>query len=342
MPSLRAGGAEGVIVRLANGLAEKAFIVQIALTKWNEIQYSLNESINISYIGIENASAIQQIRFIRSMMKQNSSQIVISFITMQNLYTILAAWGVKSKIILSERNDPSKTVRNKILKWLRDILYLRADNIVFQTQDAQNYFKKSIRDKGVVIGNPLSKDMPPRHEGVREKRLVTVARLEPQKNIPMLLDVCKNVIAKHPDFKLEIYGVGNLEQELKEYSESIGIAESVTFMGYVDNIPEKIRTATAFLLTSDYEGISNAMLEALAVGLPCICTDCPIGGARTYIQSMQNGILVPVRDKDKFTEAVLKIIEDKDLQENLGNKASAITDKLSIDKILEKWISLFE
>ena len=145
---------------------------------------------------------------------------------------------------------------------------------------------------------------------------------------------------KHPEYHLEIYGVGSLEQELKQYAYGLEIASKTVFKGYQNKVPEKIRKATAFLLTSDYEGISNAMLEALAVGVPCICTDCPIGGAKTYICSMENGILVSPGDTITFTEAVLKVIEDEQLQKTLSENAIQIIDQLSQDRILKKWVEL--
>lgn len=111
-------------------------------------------------------------------------------------------------------------------------------------------------------------------------------------------------------------------------------------MGYQNEIPEKIRSASVFVLASDYEGISNAMLEAMAVGLPCVCTDCPIGGAKTYIRDMENGMLVPVRNKDKMTEAILSIIMNPELGEKLGNNAVNIRDKLSLEKIIGQWEEL--
>lgn len=340
MPSLQAGGAERVIAHLANGLINKQFKVTIALTRRNDIQYPLKPNVDVCFIGKRDLSPLRQIFFIRKMMKSDREQTVISFLSMQSLYTLIASFGLRNKVIVSVRNDPSKSLRSKPLIWLRNILYPHADKIVFQTEDARNYFKENIRKNGVLIANPLPDDIPSRNEGIREKRLVTVARLEKQKNIPMLLEVCRNIFEKYPDYHLELYGVGELEAQLKQYTKDIGIEAKVDFKGHQERIPEKIKTATAFLLTSDYEGISNAMLEALAVGLPCICTDCPVGGARMYIRPMENGILVPVGDVDGFTEAVMKVLGDEDLQNKLGREAAKIVTELSLDKILEQWIQI--
>lgn len=340
IPSLRAGGAERVIVHLSEGFVQKGFDVTIAMTKWNEIHYTVDPKVDIQFLENDTAHPIQQIKYIRRLIREDRTRVVISFITMQNLYTFIAAMGLKNRIIVSERNDPSKTVPNKFIKWLRDILYLRADAIVFQTEDAKRYFRQSICRKGVVIGNPVSQLMPKQFSGIRDKRLVTVARLEPQKNITLLLDVSKVIFENYPEYSLEIYGVGNLEKELKKYAENIGISKKVHFMGYQNEIPEKIRSASVFVLASDYEGISNAMLEAMAVGLPCVCTDCPIGGAKTYIRDMENGMLVPVRNKDKMTEAILSIIMNPELGEKLGNNAVNIRDKLSLEKIIGQWEEL--
>ena len=98
---------------------------------------------------------------------------------------------------------------------------------------------------------------------------------------------------------------------------------------------------TAYVSSSDYEGMSNSMLEALAMGIPSICTDCPIGGARTVIENGVNGILTPVGEQAPLTEAMLKIIEDEAFRNLLGNNAYAIRDKLNINDIADQWIQLF-
>lgn len=342
MPSLIGGGAEHVVVHLANGLVQKNYKVTVALTKSSEIYYSLDPQIEVHYVEINNATPIQQIKFIREEIYKVRPQTVISFLAVTNMYTLLATVGFKIKVIVSERNDPRKTIKNNLSwKCLRGILYLRASTIVFQTKEAMGVFNSAIRRKGVIIPNPLPDKIPARYTGSREKRLVTVARLAREKNIPMLLRACRKVFEQYPEYILEIYGEGGLEHDLKRYAKELGIASHVLFKGFVNNIPEKIRTATAFLLTSDYEGISNAMLEAMATGLPCICTDCPIGGARKYINSMKNGILVPVGDEKAVEDAVLKVIGNESLQESLSREAVRIREELHVDRILSQWIELF-
>lgn len=343
-PSLRAGGAEKVISILANGFYKRGYGSTIMITKWNEIQCKVDPGVSIIVNKNISTSFVSQILAIRKELEQGEYECVISFLTMQNLYTLLANIFIGQKIIVSERNDPKITAKgDPFIGFLRKVLYKKAYKIVFQTNDAAAYFEPTIREKGVVIGNPIDDEkMPERYRGERDKRIVTVARLERQKNIPLLLEAFRNVHEKHRDHRLEIYGTGALEDDLKNYARELHIAEMVDFCGKKDNIPERIASASMFVLSSDHEGISNAMLEAMAVGLPVICTDCPVGGARTYISDHINGLLTEVGDVDGLTKAMNYVIEDPVDAERMGAEAIKIRNVSSVSTIIDKWESCIQ
>ena len=100
---------------------------------------------------------------------------------------------------------------------------------------------------------------------------------------------------------------------------------------------EKMKSAVIYVSSSNYEGISNAMLEALAIGVPVICTDCPAGGARTYIQDGINGYLVPVGDEDALCEKLNELYRDKKIQDRFSEGSKRIRSDLSMEKIGAKW-----
>ena len=340
VPELRGGGAERVLVTLANGLSRKRYKVTMLLTKGDIIDYEICQSVVvIKNTGSRNA--IGQIEFIRSQLKRNKPATIISFFSFQNLYTLLASIRLKNRIIVSERNDPSKTLYNKrYLEPIRNFLYRRASAIVFQTKDAQEYFPAYIADKGIIIGNPLRHDLPEPYSREREKRLVAVSRLNKQKNLTMMLDAFEIVHAKHPEYVLELYGQGEEKEEIENYAQKKHLEESVVLKGFCKDVLSRIVKATAFLSSSDYEGVSNSMLEAMAVGLPCICTDCPCGGAKMYINSYDNGILVPVGDSKEMSAAIELVIEDRCLQEKLSQNAVKIKEILNDEIIVDQWKKL--
>ena len=197
-------------------------------------------------------------------------------------------------------------------------------------------FPEKLRKKTVVIPNPVSADMPEPFSGERKKRVVSVARLQPQKNHKLLIDAFANFVKKFPDYELHIFGVGELEAELRRQSERHEIASKVVFRGFSSNVKEDIWDSAMFVLSSDYEGISNSMIEALAMGVPVIATDCPVGGARSYIKNNVNGILTPVGDKDALAAAMVKVAENPMLSKKLSQNGVKIKEGYSLSRIADK------
>ena len=219
-------------------------------------------------------------------------------------------------------------------------MYSKADNIVFQTNDAKNYFSKKIQAKSVVIPNPIKSNLPYWNKENFNKEIITACRMTAQKNLKMLLDSFNIFSKKNGEYILSIYGEGEELNSLVSYAKEIGINDKVFFRGYCIDVHNKIKDSAIFVMTSDYEGISNAMLEALAIGIPTICTDCPIGGARQFIKDGVNGFLVPVRDYKMFSEKMDYLVNDKELMLSFYSNAIKIRDELEVKKILSRWEEL--
>ena len=151
--------------------------------------------------------------------------------------------------------------------------------------------------------------------------------------IKAFADVSKNF----PDYKLVIYGDGSRKDEYIKLAESLGVAEKVSFPGYVTDIGGKIADASLFVLSSDYEGMPNALMEAMALGLPCISTDCPCGGPRFLIKDGVNGLLVPVGDREALGEAMRKILDSPFFALSCASNAQDICKTLAPDKIYGEW-----
>ena len=200
--------------------------------------------------------------------------------------------------------------------------------------------KKSIQKKGIIIPNPINGNLPERYFGERKKEIVTSCRLHPQKNLKMMIDAFKLLADSYPEYKLIIYGQGVLEDELRKYISLLNLNNKVFLPGFEKNVMKKIVDSKMFVSSSDYEGISNSMLEAMGMGLPVVVTDCPIGGARMMITNNQNGILVPVGDTLALYNGMKKIIEDDEFAELLSNNAYKIRELYPLEKIAKKWIDI--
>lgn len=339
VPSLKSGGAERVIVTLANYLSQN-FLVEIWLLIDSQIGYSISKNVFVdtSYT-VVCKGGISRLVWLVNKLKKDKETVVISFMTKLNLYAILAAKIAGVSVIVSERNDPSKTISSKY-NGIRDLLYRHADKIVFQTDGAMRFFSKRVQKKGCIILNPLRRDVPEVYDGVRKHTIVTISRLHPQKNLKLLIDAFGIFGINHTDYLLMIYGEGPMEQELRKYTIEKGLTDKVIFAGVDENVLQKIRDAAMFVITSNFEGLSNALLEAMSIGLPCISTDSPPGGARMIIHDGENGVLVPVGDIDELVKSMNRIALDTEFADSIGKKASNIRGEISEEVVCEQWENL--
>ena len=254
-----------------------------------------------------------------------------------NALLTLAMFGKRIPLILSERNDPARFPTSRIERLLRFLSYCLCGGLVFQTHEAQSYFTDIITRKSIVIINPLTSDLPPRFEGVRERKIVNCCRLAPQKNLDLLIEAFADIAGEFQDISLEIYGEGPERVRLEKKILDMKLKNRIHLPGYSNDIFTKIQKATMFVSSSDYEGISNSMLEAMAIGVPTICTDCPAGGAREVIQNGENGILVPTRDKNAMAAAMRKLLKEPDLLKQMSKNGCKLREDICVTVIAEKW-----
>ena len=338
------GGAERVFSGLANYWVNKGIKVTIVQTRTflGDIEYRINEKIYIENIVFSkgNFRRIKQIKDFVRLMRDKPNAVIIGFLPQTVLLTGLASIFLKNKLILSERNDPERSPGNKLLRIGRDLMFEFGDKFVFQTEQAKEHFSKRIQKNGFVIPNPINPNLPEPFIGVRKKTIIAAARLEKQKNLPMLIQAFALFHEQFPDYSLEIYGRGPLENEFNNLIQEKGIQDSARLMGFSDDIYSKMRDCAMYVSSSDYEGISNSMIEALGLGLPTICTDCPCGGARETITDGVNGLLVPVGDIQALYEAMCLIAENPEFAETLSRNAVRIREDLSVDKIADQWLKV--
>lgn len=347
--SLSNGGAERVMSMLANEFVLRGYEVDMLIqnseapetykldSRVSKIKYDSNGCRGVRYV-------LGWMKLIRGKQKKRKYNAVISFMMANNVLTLTAGIGLGQKIIVSERCNPNNVDDyGRVFKIGEQILYPFAHTIVFQTDEVMNFYKKSIRKKGIVIPNPVNPDLPEKYpDEMREKIIVSAGRLSRQKNYPMLLKAFAKFNSQRPEYRLLIYGKGELFDELELLSKTLKIDGDVQFAGYVNDVDEHIQKAAMFVMSSDYEGISNTMIEALSMGVPTVCTDCPVGGARLMIKNGVNGLLVPVGDVDALADAMLKIANDSDYAARLGREALKINEEYSIKAIADKWESIIQ
>lgn len=256
--------------------------------------------------------------------------------------------GTKAKIVYAERNAPErelpqdKSERERIIRILS-----KADGAVLQTKTELDFYNGRLKN-AIVINNPVKANLPEPFDGERRKTVVNFCRISKQKNLPLLINAFIEFHKTYSDYTLEIYGntVENHEDELKE--EYINLISSLNAEEYIKILPPRgdvhsvVRDCALFVSSSDFEGLSNSMIEAMAVGLPCICTDCLGGGAREVITDGENGLLVPVNDTEALAHAMCRMVEDKALAEKCSKNAAKTREKLSAEAISDKWLEFIE
>lgn len=347
--SLQQGGAERVVSNLTNRFAKEGYEVVIATEWYGTDEFALDQKVRRVHVGLtkedENRSRIskmlRRIWYLRRFMKKEKPDVVVAF-TRGVLYRALAAGiGTGIPVVISVRTDPVGHYDKKADKLRIPLLFPHAAGCVFQTEGAKAFFAPYLQENSRIILNPLN----PKYVGVpepavRTKDVVQSGRLVDFKNQPMLIRAFLKVHEKHPDYTLKIYGPDS-KDGTKEILESIihenHAEDFVKLMGGSNTLEKDLADAALYAFSSDWEGLPNALMEAMALGLPVVSTDCPCGGPKTLIEDGVNGLLVPIMDEKAMTDGILRLIEDRELAERLGREARKISERANEDAVFEQW-----
>ena len=342
--SLGGGGAERVISVLASNLCNLYEVSIILLIHNNFIAYDIDPKVHIHQLNKYSNKIHQLFKTpldLSRKMNDVNADLYISFCTMENVMSLLANKKVKKKLIICERNSPKTERINQIFKILRKVLYHKANGYIFQTNDAKKYYSKNIQKRSYIIPNPVKDNLPDAIYNPT-KKICSVGRLFEQKNYPLLITSFSQFLKIYPDYYLEIYGKGDDEVKLKKLVSDLNISPKVTFKGFSQNVHECIKDAEIFIMSSDYEGMPNALLEALTMGLPCISSDCPVGGPKELIDNNINGLLFKVGDSADLLDKMLYFASHDKERIQMGMKAKEIKNKYSTNKISKMWVSVIE
>lgn len=349
--TLTRGGAERVIVNLANYFYTQGYEVYMVTLEPDEGLYPMEEGIhkwvleNRQKRGITGRlqGALGRILQVRKLLRETEAEALVSFIGKTNIRAILAALGTKTRVFVSVRSAPEREYAGRFQRLLAKGLFCLADGIVFQSERARDFFPKTVQKKSRILYNPLGKEyVKELYQGKRRNEIVTVGRMDKVKNHALLIDAFSRVVKEMPEMHLTIYGGGDCMEKIKEQVRQLGIADKVSLPGDSEGIAEKIQDARMFVLSSDFEGMPNAVAEAFASGAVVVSTDCPSGGARMLVREGKTGLLVPVKDAERMAEAMLRILQDPELEERLRISAYEFSRSLYPDKINNMWKQYIE
>lgn len=343
--SLDSGGAERVIVRLIKYALSKDYDVTLFLMEEEHpIFYNLPKECKLNIIKCKNKSGlkrkIESYVNLRKKIKSLKPDVVLSMPEDIGIYVIPSLIGTKIPVVVSERNNPRVMPYKKTSRIIRKIVYPFAKGLIFQTEEAASFFSVNQQNKGIVLPNPIDlDDLPTPYLGAREKIIVGAGRLEEQKNFHLLIDAFAVFYKKHKDYKLIIYGEGSMRNDIENHIKSKSLPESVIQLpGRSNNLAQELKGKAMFVLSSNYEGMPNVLIEAMAVGTPVISTDCPSGGSSNLITNFKSGILVPIQDTIKMAEAMSKLADDKKGANIMAEQALYVRNSLNSQKVCESWI----
>ncbi len=336
IPTLGGGGAERAVARIASGLSDKyRYDTYILVYKRVENEYLISNNVKLIDCNCTHKNKIIRVKILRGLVKKYRFDVVIPFSPTQAEDSFLATRFSNSKFLNTVRNNPWRYPAKKKNRILRDWLVDHADGCIFQTEEQKLYFNSS-RVLNKIIYNPIESEyLLTERTYKKAEHFMTAGRLSEQKNQKMLVNVWGKL--ENQNVYLEIYGEGPLDEYLKNLIIEKGLENRIKLMGRSNNMKDVLMKADAFILSSDYEGMPNALIEAMACGLPCISTDCKTG-PKELIRSYENGLLVPTGDVEKMKEAIEYFIENPKETEKFGlNARKSITMKCSIDYILKQW-----
>ncbi len=342
--TLQVGGAAKIlkfVIKKTRHLFEKVYVI----TTDDDMQMDLGENVihvhnrvtsSVMKKGVWRATAIKNIRMV---INEVRPLLVFAFISDIAVTARLATLGQKIIFISAERGDPYTLP--VYWKPLVKFTYACSNYCIFQTETARDFFSNNVAKKSFVIPNPYIKErgvLP--YYGERKKTIVSAGRFSSEKCFDLLIQAFAMVHQKHPSYRLILYGDGQEREYYEDLVRDLGIGEHVSFPGYVENIPSHIREEGIFVLSSKYEGIPNALIEAMSMGLPTVSTDCTPGGPRYLTDNGRRGALVPVGDVGAMVKAITNIIESPELATEYSEMTKEIIPLLDADIIGERWVDV--
>lgn len=346
---LNAGGAERATVSLANYFVKHNINTGIITFKECESFYPLSNDVEhhkLSFDEIEHSlsfkrliGAVKRMFRIRSYIKSLELDYLIGMSFSMTWYAVFATFFTKTKAIGTERNNPYRYKSSRFNTILRKAFYRICDGYIFQTKKSAQFFTKTLRKTDAIIPNAIFNDSvyeltPPE---IREKYICAVGRLTDQKRFDLLIEAFSFIADKIPEYRLIIFGEGELRDSLEKQIRDAGLNNRVLLPGTNPEAVKVVNRSSVFVLSSDLEGMPNALMEALAMGVPSVSTRCDMG-PEELIDNEVNGILVDVGSSQQIADAILRIIENPDFSDKLSENARNLIKTHSIDVISNRWL----
>ena len=336
------GGAERVLLQLAKRFAACGYRAVVVTSFVDEWEYPVPEG--VERLSIEQAQLPQsrlkrnlsRIKALRRLIREYKPAALISFMAEPNFRAVIASRFLPVKTIVSVRNDPEREYGGRLGRIIGKWLLPLADGCVFQTEEAKKWFPKRLQRKSRVIMNQVDERFFHVTDAGETGYVMTAGRLTAQKNQALLIRAFA-AIAGEVEEELRIYGEGELRRPLEALIANLGMEGRIRLMGASDDMPAALAGCKLFVLSSDFEGMPNALLEAMAAGRCCVSTACPCGGPEAVIENGVSGLLVPVGAEEALSAAMRELLEDEKKRRALAAAAGESAEAFRPEAIFAHW-----
>ena len=286
------------------------------------------------------ANVTMRTKILHDFWERLKPDLIVSFIGKNNIMALLSSVGTGIPVAVSVRSNPSREYAQHQLKFTMLSTYRRAAGVILQTQESLKFFPPNIQERCTILPNAISEEFirPYDEDRTFKKEIVAVGALDKNKNHALLLKAFARIAPKHPNHKVVIYGEGIEKKRLQAIAQQLEIQKQVKFAGQVPNVADRIQNACCFVLCSNEEGMPNALMEAMALGIPSISTDCPCGGPKELIHDGVTGLLIHVGDVAQLERALIRFVDNEGFAKMLAKKGHKnIHDRFSPQVVYPKW-----
>lgn len=348
--TLSSGGAERATVSLSNYFVQHGHQVEIITFKNGDSFYPLDENVSILSAGFDEIEhgvsvkrllgTVKRMFGLRSLVKSKGLDVLIGMSFSMTWYAVFAALFTSTVAVGTERNNPYKYKATKFNTFMRRLFYHFCGGFIFQTKKSSEFFTAELKDRDIIIPNAIFNEQiyslePPEK---REKIICAVGRLTQQKRFDLLIDAFSDIADRLPEYKLLIFGEGELRSEFEAQAEKLGLSDRILLPGTNPEAVKIVNRMNAFVLSSDMEGMPNALMEAIAMGVPCVSTRCDMG-PEELIEHGVNGLLVDTGDRKALAASIYAVCTNPELAEKLSENGRKMIKTHSIEAISEQWLT---